>query len=170
MPAIDPHDLLRTSEKLITQYGRGRPLGTHIRRSVSTIYYALFHSIAASNANMLAGNPGTNRHSSEAWTQVYRAMNHGIVRKRCESKKEILKFPMEIRFIASYFCFFQGLRELADYNPDFTHPAFSFTVSNVKFWIRVMNAVTRNFARLEHNNPSALTEFAVYLLFNKRRD
>ena len=87
---------------VITQYGRGRPLGTHIRRSESTIYYALFHSIAASNANMLAGNPRTNRYSNEAWTQVYRALSHGIARNRCESKREMLRFPMEIRFIASY--------------------------------------------------------------------
>ena len=77
---------------------------------------------------------------------------------------------MGIRFIASYFCFFQGLRELADYNPDLTHPAFSFTVPNVKFLIRAVRAITRNFARLERDNPSALSEFAVYLLFNKRRD
>ena len=77
---------------------------------------------------------------------------------------------MEIRFIASYFCFFQGLRELADYNPDLIHPAFSFTVSNVKFWIRVVTAAIRNFGQLERNSPNALNEFAVYLLFNKRRD
>lgn len=170
MPAIDPHDLLRTSEKLIAPDGPGRPLGTHIRRSVSTIYYALFHRIAASNANMLAGNPGTNRYSSEAWAQVYRAMNHGTARRRCESPTEIARFPGDIRHIANHFCFFQGIREQADYNPDLTHPRFSFTVSNVEFWIRVVTASIRNFGQLERDNPRALSEFAVYLLFNKRRD
>ena len=96
MPAIDSFDLLKTAEKIAAPDGPGRPLTTHIRRAVSTIYYALFDCISASNADMLVGRRRSKRYSKEAWNAVYRALSHRQTARRCERLDEI-RFPMEIQ-------------------------------------------------------------------------
>lgn len=52
---MKPDDFIRTARSLVTQQGAGRPRETDLRRAVSTAYYALFHCVAASGADLLVG-------------------------------------------------------------------------------------------------------------------
>ena len=65
---------------------------------------------------MLVGGPGANR-SEAAWRQAYRALNHGLAKKRCAQQK-IRDFPNGIQDLASAFVDMQKKRHTADYDPD----------------------------------------------------
>ena len=95
----------------------GRPREATLRRALSTGYYALFHCLAATAADLLVGGPGANR-SESAWRQAYRAIDHAQVRERCRRSGEINKFPKEIRKFAETFVDIQMKRHKADYDPD----------------------------------------------------
>ena len=50
-----------------------------LRRAISTAYYAMFHALAKSNADALIGSTPQSR-GLAAWSQVYRALEHGFVK------------------------------------------------------------------------------------------
>ena len=87
-----------------------RPTQASLRRAVSTAYYALFHCLASSAADLFVG-----RSRSPAWHQVYRALEHGKVRNACQDKRAMAGFPPDIRDFAETFVAFQGARQQADY-------------------------------------------------------
>ena len=62
--ALKASDLLVSAEQQLPS-GRGRPLQTHLRRTVSTVYYALFHCLARSCADALVGNLQKERHAAD---------------------------------------------------------------------------------------------------------
>ncbi len=99
---MKPLDFIVTARDLVHANSKGRTRETNIRRAVSTTYYALFHCLATSNANMLVGGPGARR-SQPAWRQTYRALQHGTARQRCEHQGIIIKFPDEIQDFAERF-------------------------------------------------------------------
>ena len=99
---MKPLDFIATARDLVHANSKGRTRETNIRRAVSTTYYALFHCLATSNANMLVGGPGASR-SQPAWRQAYRALQHGTARQRCERQGIIIKFPGEIQDFAERF-------------------------------------------------------------------
>ncbi len=41
--------------------GRGRPQQTYLRKAISAAYYAMFHTLANSNADTLNQSPGETR-------------------------------------------------------------------------------------------------------------
>ena len=69
---IDPQELIATCYKLVPLTALPPPSQADMRRAISTAYYALFHTLAASNAELIAGQPQSNI-SSYAWERVYRA-------------------------------------------------------------------------------------------------
>ena len=97
-----------------------------LRRAVSSCYYALFHCLARECADLLIGGGGSAR-SEEAWTQVYRSLEHNPAKERCKDKEMIKKFPSEIEDFANTFVTMQTKRHNADYNP-----SASFVKSVVK--------------------------------------
>lgn len=86
------------------------------RRAISACYYALFHCLARECANLLIGGDGADR-SDEAWLQVYRSLEHGPAKDRCNNKKMIGRFPKEIQDFANSFVTMQKKRHAADYDP-----------------------------------------------------
>ena len=110
-------DLIATARLLAINPRQGCPPETDLRRAVSTAYYAMFHSLAECCANTIAGGREANR-GSDAWLRVYRALEHGTAKRRCDDRAEILKFPAEIRRFATTFSEMQQRRHLADYAPD----------------------------------------------------
>ena len=96
---------------------RGRPRQANLRRAASSAYYALFHCLATSNANMLVG-ANRSRRSEGAWTQTYRALQHGTARSRCENRKMLSLFPPVIQEFADVFIMMQIERNEADYDPN----------------------------------------------------
>ena len=74
--ALTPFDLIETARGL-TELSPRRPTQANLRRAVSTAYYAMFHCLASSAANLLiGGRRGT------AWHQVYHTLHEAPFRPR----------------------------------------------------------------------------------------
>ena len=84
-----------------------------LRRAVSTAYYALFHCLAASAADLFIG-PERN----PAWHRTYRALEHGRARSECRQVQTMPEFPVEVRGFAEAFVALQKARQEADYALD----------------------------------------------------
>ena len=138
---------------------RGRPQQARLRRAISTAYYAMFHALAESNANMLIGASNDLRNSPE-WVRTYRALDHGRARSQMISSA-INQFPDGIFDFAETFVYLQELRHDADYNPlsVFTRSEVTTTI------IRAKEAVER-FIEISARDRRA---FAAQVLFVARR-
>ena len=93
-----------------------RPRRADLCRAASTAYYALFHCLARTCADSLAGRSRAigNR---PLWLRVYRALEHRQARARCENVPPW--FPDEMRLFGRTFANLQGKRHFADYDPDY---------------------------------------------------
>jgi hypothetical protein len=86
-----------------------------MRRAISTAYYAVFHTLAASNAELIAGQPQSSM-SSYAWQRVYRRLDHGRAQTNLRAALNLLSQTGEN--FARTFIDLQALRQEADYNPN----------------------------------------------------
>ncbi|MFC4724714.1 hypothetical protein AB6B38_01430 [Glycocaulis abyssi] len=121
-------------------------------------YYALFHCLARSNADLLIGTAKASR-SNPAWSQTYRALEHGIAKTACK-RPEMTKFPADIQNFASRFVTLQELRHEADYDPD-----ARFAKSGVRQHLADAEASIAGFMAASTNDRRA---FAAWVLFKKR--
>ena len=97
-----------------TGRSQGRPRQAMLRRAVSTAYYAMFHALCNSNANLVAGlsaDPPTR----EAWTRTYRSLDHGPARNRLAGAR-MFQGPAVQEFVSA-FALLQEQRQNADYDP-----------------------------------------------------
>ena len=88
---MNSHDLMEAARAL-PESGQAPPSQARLCRAVSTAYYAMFHTLAASAADLFIGavrNP--------AWHRTYRALEHGRARNGCRQAQTMLEFPAEIR-------------------------------------------------------------------------
>jgi len=95
---------------------RGKPRQSNLRRASSTVYYALFHCLAKSCADLLVGGAGAAR-SKHAWRQVYRALEHNRAKNACNNQATLKQFPKEIEDFGNTFVISQDRRHKADYDP-----------------------------------------------------
>lgn len=109
-----PKDLLAQADQLIRMSPK-RPKQANLRRAVSAAYYAVFHALCWSNANVLAGT-GAAR-PQRAWLQTYRAVDHGQAKTRCK-ESNTKGFPSTVQAFADSFVTLQEYRHRADYSPD----------------------------------------------------
>ena len=151
-------NLLETAE-VLAEAGTGKPRQSNLRRAVSTIYYALFHCLANCCADMFIGTAGAQR-NDEAWLHVYRALDHGSARNRCENSKSIQQLPQEIRNFAAEFCSLQEKRHAADYDPTAVYHKL-----DVKNHISSARYVMEKF---ESSSKVDRRAFSAYVLFKKR--
>lgn len=107
-------DLLALAARLAKASPR-KPRQAELRRAVSTAYYALFHAVAQNAADCFVGTSKQNR-SNRAWSQTYRALDHGSAKAACEAIRNI-DFPAEIKDCAEAFIDLQKARHDADYDP-----------------------------------------------------
>ena len=112
---MTPEHLLQIATDLAEVNPR-RPRRADLCRAVSTTYYAMFHCLAHTCADRLAGRAGTvgNR---PMWRRMYRAPDHGQARARCENAPSW--FGDGVRQFGRTFAELQRRRHLADYDPDF---------------------------------------------------
>jgi hypothetical protein len=107
-------DFLLAAQDLLATGNDTEPRQANLRRASSSVYYALFHTLCETCANMLIRpEDETNR----AWTHVYRAIEHGKAKNSCLDKKMIGEFPDEVRDFANTFVAMQEKRHDADYDP-----------------------------------------------------
>lgn len=67
---MDWVELIRASRLLAS----GQPSQEALRRAISTAYYAMFHALATSNANILVGQKTPSNQPD--WTSTYRSLRH----------------------------------------------------------------------------------------------
>jgi hypothetical protein len=67
---MDWLELIRASRLL----AGGQPSPDFLRRAISTAYYAMFHTLATSNANLVVRTKTAANQS--AWTTTYRSLRH----------------------------------------------------------------------------------------------
>lgn len=106
-------DLLRIAEELAAHGGAGRPRQAYLRRSLSTIYYALFHVLARLCADELIG---VTRANTDPWVRAYRALDHGEAKKSLRQDR-VRHLDPAVRMFADLFVDFQEKRHVADYDP-----------------------------------------------------
>lgn len=107
--AMDPRDLIKTARGMAVLDPQ-QPTQADLRRAISTAYYALFHCLALSGADLLIG-----AERDSAWHQVYRALEHGKTVRICDDDQRMAEFPESIREFAAAFVFLQRERQQADY-------------------------------------------------------
>lgn len=104
------------SAKTLCQAGAGKkPKQANLRRAVSAAYYAVFHALAKTCADALVGASKARR-PNKAWVEVYRGIDHGVVKNACISASKIA-FPQKILDFSDAFRQLQDARHSADYDP-----------------------------------------------------
>ncbi len=82
---IEWANLIQAGRYLLSTQQAGRlPTHEHIRRAESNAYYAMFHSLAHSNATALIGPP-TNPTTAAPWSRIYRGLDHTTARRALQS-------------------------------------------------------------------------------------
>lgn len=113
MPASLGESLIETAKRLLPTEP-GRPRQSDLRRAISTAYYAVFHTLAKSNADLLAlKSDGV---LERAWSQVYRALQHGTFAQD-DRKKRLKEFPKKVQTFVDIFDELRHARHAADYDP-----------------------------------------------------
>lgn len=151
-------DLLLTARELVERDSK-RPRQSNLRRAMSTAYYAAFHFIARSCADLLIAK-NRNSRSNHAWRQDYRALDHGPAKNACADSAVISRFPAAIQDFANLFKEMQEKRHDADYDP-----FAKFKKSQVSTDIARIEEAIRKFERA---SPKDKTAFCAFLLLKKR--
>jgi hypothetical protein len=152
----DPAGLLATARRL-AQAGSTRPRQSDLKRSISTSYYALFHAVARSNADRIVGT-GQGR-SDRAWTQAYRALEHGNAKAACQQLGS-LGFPAGLVRVGRTFVSLQEARHSADYDPN-------YRVSR-RDALSALSEAEAAIAELRRSSVPDRAWFAVQLLMRRR--
>ena len=153
-----PEHLLQIATDLAEINSR-RPRRADLCRAVSTAYYALFHCLARTCADRLAGRAGMvgNR---PMWRRVYRALEHRQARTRCENVPS--SFPDGVREFGQAFSVQQRKRHLADYDPD--HRVSKSEV------VAAVNDARTAIDRFLETPASVRRDFALHVLMKVRPD
>ena len=161
---MSPANLIATARLLYTAASEEidpEQVQTHLKRAVSTAYYAMFHAVCASAAELLPGaanDPAT----AAAWRQAYRGPEHTHVRNQCRNASLMTPFPIEIQDFARIFVENQGHRNQADYNPasDFYPMDASHIIDNAETAIGQLSSAPETIRRA----------FAITTLLRNRAD
>lgn len=143
----------------------GKPSNANLRRATSNAYYAMFHTLARTAANLLVGGQNAAR-SRGAWRQVYRGFDHHQAKIACSFKNKqsraVLKlFPNSIQDFADAFVTLQEKRHSADYDP-----YAKFTKSDAKSDIALARQAIAGFNAASKKDRLA---FCVHAAFKARQ-
>ena len=155
---MDHADLLSTAQYLLGRH-KGKPKQADLKRATSTIYYALFHTLARCCADCMIGGFNSDR-SKPAWRQVYRSLDHGFAKQQCKDLTTIRKFPKDIEDFSNSFVTMQYKRHQADYDPD-----CRITKSEVLNDYSQVTTVIEKFRKTPIKDRRA---FAAFVLLKKR--
>ena len=148
---MTPHDLMETARALME-----RPTQARLRRAVSTAYYAMFHTLAVTAADLLMGEA-----RGPAWHRVYRALEHGRARSACQRGRTMGEFPAGIREFARVFVELQEARQRADYALD----TQAYEASDI---FAYMTSAEQAIALFEQVDAEARRNFVAHVLFRQR--
>ncbi|MYC34957.1 MAG: hypothetical protein F4X64_17515 [Chloroflexi bacterium] len=161
---MNPLDLIALARALVDGVIIGNtisPTQTELRRAVSCAYYAMFHTLALSNANTLIGASPADQ-QRWAWQQTYRAADHRPTRNKLSRASLGGRFLTAIDDFGEVFVAAQQARHSADYDP---HSEFS--VTEVTSLISRVESVIANF----NQTPDDIRrDLAIHILTNVRTD
>ena len=129
---MDPLELFRISRLLSS----GQPSQEALRRAISTAYYAMFHALAASNANLIVGQRTPTNQAN--WTSTYRSLRHARAENPLHGWPHL--FSTALQNFSATIAGIKKRREDADYNPD-----ASFAQIQVNVWINRAEQATIDF-------------------------
>ena len=152
---MNPHELMEVA-RVLAESGHAPPTQARLRRAVSTAYYAMFHCLAASAADLFIGTV-----RNPAWHRTYRALEHGRARSACRQAQTMREFPAEIRDFAKVFVELQKARQEADYALDMD----AYRKSDV---LRRIASAEQATSRFEQADVAARRAFAAHVLFRQR--
>ena len=161
---MSPANLIATARTLFnaaSQETDAEQAQAHLKRAVSTAYYAMFHAVCANAAALLPGadsEPAT----AAAWLQAYRGPEHTHVRNQCRSAGLMGPFPPEIRNFAQNIVQIQSHRNQADYNP-----LSDFSLSDVS---EVIDDAERAISQLSSAPLDIRQAFTIAILLRNRAD
>lgn len=97
-----------------TLVSRDRPRQMMLKKAISAAYYAMFHALCYSNANVLIGS-SARAARLPGWSRAYRALDHGTARDRLLQHRPVAS--TEVRNFGATFSVLQENRHTADYDP-----------------------------------------------------
>ena len=124
------------------------PSQAAIRRAISTAYYAAFHTLAASNVDVLVGSD-SGQLVGQAWLRAYRGLNHGYARSQLLQNRNL--FSTNGRIFADIFCQLQDERVQADYNP-----MARFTPESARIWLDKVEAAAGDLLQVSREERAAM--------------
>ena len=159
---LRPEDFISLARHDLRQ-NNSEPSQVALRRSLSTVYYAMFHTLAKNGADLLVGTTDVSR-SIHAWRQTYRGLEHGRVKSACRKLGVMEKFPPSIQKFGDFFVEMQKVRHSADYDPyaEFEEPLTKFFVE------RRINRAEKIIGDFNAAHKKDRKAFAVYVLFKIR--
>lgn len=161
---LSPANLIVTARVLLDaaiQENDPEQAQAHLKRAVSAAYYAMFHAVCSSAAELLP-DANTDPAVSAAWLQAYRGPEHTHARNQCRNSGLMAPFPTEIREFARIFVENQGHRNQADYNP-----LFDFSPSDVS---QIIEEAEIAIADLLSAPSEIRRAFAITVLLRNRAD
>ena len=142
--AISWHNLINAGRDLLNPQRNGDPpTDEHVRRAISSAYYALFHALASSNADALIGPP-QDRRTAEAWTRVNRSLNHGPAEQVLRRHRQ--EFSPGSQIFADTFSDLQNQRHSADYDPNAI-----FTGNQPTIWLAVAEVAIIDYLQVDRS-------------------
>ena len=116
---VNPPELIGLARALVNGVitsGAAPVSQTELRRAVSCTYYAMFHTLATSNAYTLIGASPSDQ-QRWAWQQTHRAADHRPTRNKLSRASLGSRFLMAVRKFGEVFAIAQKERHSADYDP-----------------------------------------------------
>ena len=126
---------------------------TKIRLAVSTVYYAMYHALARSNADLLVG-PSETEGSAPEWHRIYMALGGDSAFELMRA--DFSRHPEAVGRFVEEFLSMHHQRLLAE-----DDPATTFTAAEAQDWIQRVEVAIAEFLSVE---PGRRRAFALELL------
>ncbi len=161
---MNPLELIALARALVNGVIASGPASvsqTELCRAVSCACYAMFHTLATSNANSLIGASPAER-QRWAWQQAHRAADHRTSRNKLSRASLSGRFPGAIRNFGEVFAIAQRRRHSADYDPhsEFYADDVIDLIERVEIAISAFNQTPDDVRR----------DLAIHILTNVRSD
>ena len=126
---------------------------TKLRLAVGTVYYAVYHALARSNADLLV-EPSETEGSASEWSRVYAALGGDSAHELMQA--DFAKHPEAVRLFADTFLAVHHQRLLAEEDP-----VTAFTTDQARDWVDRAETAIAEFLTVESEQRRA---FALELL------
>ena len=131
---------------------------TQLRLSVSSTYYAMYHALARSNADLLVGSSDADRDKPE-WTRTYMALGGDAAVERLQ--EDFTGYSEEVQNFVETFIVVNEQRLLAEEDP-----AVTYTNEEALAWIERAETAIAGFVSADEAERKGL---AMHLLEDHQR-